>query len=696
MRPVIARGWDSVLALFVVAIAVMLLIPLPTAVLDLLLAFNISFSLLLLLVGLYMPDALALLVFPSLLLLTTLLRLGLNVASTRLILLQADAGEVIRSFGEFLVGGEVAVGVVIFTIITLVNFIVIARGSSRVSEVAARFALDALPGKQMAIDSDLRSGLITPEEARRKRDDLRKESQLYGSMDGAMKFVQGDAIAGVFIILTNIIGGLYQGIKLGMPFSEAIRTYTVLTVGDGLVAQIPAILISICAGMIVTRVSSGEHATLSSDLGVQLFGNPVALFLSGIIVIVIALLPGLPAAPFLAVSVLFLGGAYVLWRRYSGTRVRHHESAAESVALIGFEGSQQLLAGDKAVQFALDERVLFRLFQNNAAYYRDWWHTLGSDFHTAVGLGLPPFGVVCDVRLPAACYSITVGDCCLDRGQVRLDSLLVELNPNQADMMSLIVLEAVKHPIDHSMVFWTEASTAARRIIDAAEIRCFDVVEYLFLRAAAELQRRPEEVLGITDVHTALKEIEKKYPGLISEAWNGDFINTSRLTEVLQELVREKVTIRDLRQVIESLASYCSNYGSSMVRENDFDLQDIVSYIRLERRRQIVGKLLSERGTLRAITLSDQVQAHLQKVSIDESGALALSPENFELIKSGLTEVLDVLQSKGAPPFSVLCASGIRRKVSTFLRACNVPVNLVTVEELEPTIALEPAGVWAI
>lgn len=277
IRQLLTRNSDAMLALFVVAVAMMLLIPLPTPLLDLLLALNISFALLLLLVGLYMPNALALLAFPALLLLTTLFRLSLNVASTRLILSRGEAGRVIEAFGMFLIGGELVVGMVIFTIITIVNFIVIARGATRVSEVAARFALDALPGKQMAIDADLRAGLMSAEEARRRRDDLRKESQLYGAMDGAMKFVQGDAIAGFFIIITNILGGLYMGVHGGMGLGDALQRYTLLTVGDGLVSQIPALLISICAGIVVTRVSSGENRTLGSELGMQLFQSPFLL-----------------------------------------------------------------------------------------------------------------------------------------------------------------------------------------------------------------------------------------------------------------------------------------------------------------------------------------------------------------------------------------------------------------------------------
>ena len=255
------RFSDLALVAFVVATTALLVVPLPTPILDLLLVCNISFSILLLLVGLYIPNAQALFAFPTVLLLSTLFRLGLNVASSRLILSQGDAGRVIEAFGTFLIGGEILVGVIVFTIITIVNFIVISKGAGRVSEVAARFSLDALPGKQIAIDNDARAGLISAEEAKTKRDNLTREGQLYGSMDGAMNFVQGDAIAGFFIIVANIVGGIILGLFSGMGIGDAVQTYTILTVGDGLVTQIPSLLTSICAGIVVTRVGSSDTAT---------------------------------------------------------------------------------------------------------------------------------------------------------------------------------------------------------------------------------------------------------------------------------------------------------------------------------------------------------------------------------------------------------------------------------------------------
>jgi len=297
----ISRFADLALAVLVIAIIGLMILPIPTFLLDTLLATNLCISIALLLVAMYIPSALHLSTFPSLLLFTTLFRLALNITTTRLILLKAHAGDIIYTFGHFVVAGNYVVGGVIFLIITIVQFLVITKGSERVSEVAARFTLDAMPGKQMSIDSDMRAGLIDIDEAKRRRQSLEKESQLFGAMDGAMKFVKGDAIAGLIITAINIIGGLIIGVlQKGMPLPKAVQTYSILTIGDGLVSQIPALLISITSGVVVTRVSSGEEeANLGRDIGQQLLSQPKALLIASGMLFGFALIPGFPAAQFL-------------------------------------------------------------------------------------------------------------------------------------------------------------------------------------------------------------------------------------------------------------------------------------------------------------------------------------------------------------------------------------------------------------
>ncbi|MES1164851.1 MAG: flagellar biosynthesis protein FlhA, partial [Verrucomicrobiota bacterium] len=306
VRGVLARTADLALAGLVVAIVGMMIVPLPAPVLDLLICVNIAAAVTLLLVAIYVSDALKIATFPTLLLLTTLFRLALEVSATRLILLRGDGGAVIRAFGNFVVAGNLVVGAVIFLILTMIQFIVIAKGSERVAEVAARFTLDAMPGKQMSIDAELRAGHIDHAEARRRRAALARESQLFGSMDGAMKFVKGDAVAGIVVLAVNIVGGLVIGVfQRGLDLSVAARTYTVLTIGEGLVAQIPALVISTAAGIIVTRVASEDEGShLGKDIGMQILAHPRALGIGAGLLAILAVVPGMPAPPFLVLAAL--------------------------------------------------------------------------------------------------------------------------------------------------------------------------------------------------------------------------------------------------------------------------------------------------------------------------------------------------------------------------------------------------------
>ena len=323
VRTLLTRYSDLALAGLVVAIVGMMIVPLPTPLLDLLISVNIAVAVVLLLVAIYVSEALKIATFPTLLLLTTLFRLALEVSATRLILLRADAGEVIRAFGNFVVAGNLVVGAVVFLILTMVQFIVISKGSERVAEVAARFTLDAMPGKQMAIDAELRAGHIDHNEARRRRAALARESQLFGSMDGAMKFVKGDAIAGIVVLAVNIVGGLVIGVlQRGLDVATAAKTYTVLTIGEGLVSQIPALVISTAAGIIVTRVASEEEgAHLGRDIGSQVMAQPKAIAIAAGLLLLLAVVPGLPGVPFITLAAVLGFVALAPVARAGGGRV---------------------------------------------------------------------------------------------------------------------------------------------------------------------------------------------------------------------------------------------------------------------------------------------------------------------------------------------------------------------------------------
>ena len=690
-----SRASDLLVALFVVAITVLLLIPVPTPLLDILLSINLCISLLLLLMGLYSPSALALLAFPSLLLLTTLFRLSLNVASTRLILSQADAGRVIEAFGTFLIRGEVVVGLIIFAIISVVNFIVIARGASRVSEVAARFALDAMPGKQMAIDSDLRSGGITREEAESRRDALRKESQLYGAMDGAMKFVQGDVIAGFFIVFVNIIGGLYQGLSGGMQFADAVHTYTILTVGDGLVSQIPALLTSICAGIVVTRVSSGENTTLGSDLGAQLFNRPGTVIFSGLLLMLVGLVPGLPHFAFLLVGAVFAGAGFLMKRRETSA-LAVLAAGREGVALLpgvsgGGAGQEEL--EECELEIALDSALLYRMFSSEAADHLSWWGQFRTDFAADTGLELPALRVSADDTLPPCSFEISVGGITAERGKVPVDSLLVELNPLTAPVFGLEPLLETDHPVNGSRIFWAAQTSRLRNIAEAAGIRCLNFMQYIFICAAKFLNENPDELISLSRVGGLLRDLEEKEEGLLGEAGRRHFISLPRFAEVLRELVKEGLGMRDFRQIVEAVAAYCSTYGISPDQGENFDLHDLVSYVRVARRRQLIGRMLGPRRTLKVIIAGEEVETALQDGAL-ENGTLAVSPENFERLRDSLHSLLKPLRQRGIMPAGLLCSRELRPKVSAFLRACSQPAMAVSLDELTSQVTVETIGIW--
>ena len=338
----ITRRSDLALAVLLVMVIFMMIMPLPTLISDILIAFNMSLAIIMLMLGIYLPSPLSFSSFPSVLLLSTLFRLSLSIATTRIILSEGEAGHIIQTFGEFVVAGNMIVGIVVFLIITIVQFIVITKGSERIAEVSARFSLDAMPGKQMSIDSDLRAGVITMADARKRRSNLEKESQLFGSMDGAMKFVKGDAIAGLIIIIVNIVGGIAIGsFQRGMPIGEAMELYSLLTIGDGLVSQIPALFVSITSGIIVSRVTVDEDSNLGEDIGRQLLGQPNALLIGAAVVTLMGLIPGFPTIVFFFLGAV-LGLTGFLLKRVQN---RFEFGEAEEVTVIGNQRAELLAGG---------------------------------------------------------------------------------------------------------------------------------------------------------------------------------------------------------------------------------------------------------------------------------------------------------------------------------------------------------------
>ena len=566
-------GADVVLAILVVAIVAMMIVPLPTHLLDVLLAANLSASVAILLVVLYVPDALAVAAFPTLLLITTLFRLALNVSSSRLILLQADAGDVIRAFGEFVVRGNYVVGAVVFLILTIIQFVVIAKGSERVAEVGARFVLDAMPGKQMAIDAELRAGGIDGNEARRRRHKLARESQFYGAMDGAMKFVKGDVIASVIITVINVLGGLAIGVaQRGLPVDAALKKYGLLTIGDGLVSQIPALVLSTAAGLLVTRTASEEPDTpLGTDLAQQLFSTPKALRVASVFVVLLALVPGLPALPFAVIGLAL----FFVARSRSRSMLREAEQAQADPVPAQVQG-----AGKKGPHFL---PVLV-----------PWSVEVSQDLHESLPDADKHEGVITGV-------------------QALRDSLFLELG---VPLPPPRIRAAAALPARSVLVSLFEIP--ARLAAVPPELGPAEIAPFAVAQAEATIRLRAQDYVGLNETQKLLDELEQFSPALVRNVVPKP-VSVAILADVLRRLVEERVSIRDLRAILEALAT---------VAGTEKDPLNLTEYVRSQLRRAITYRVAGGAAALTMITLDPLIEDTVRRaVTRTPSGSfLSLAP----------------------------------------------------------------------
>ncbi len=579
-RPFTLPFVDIGVGIFVIIVAALLLVPLPTLLLDLLLIINLTLSLLLLLVGLYLRQPLALSSFPTILLLLTLFRLGVNVASTRLILVQADAGRVIESFGQFLIRGEIVVGLVIFLIVTIVNFIVIARGSGRVSEVAARFSLDALPGQQMAIDADLRAGLISADEAHHRRGLLAKESQLFGAMDGAMKFVQGDAIAGIIITFVNIVGGIYRGLTGGMSLDDAVSTYTILTVGDGLVSQIPAILVSICAGVVVTRVSSEGTPTLGADVAKQLFSSPALIGVTAFVIAVLALLTELPTIQFLTIAGIFAGLAWFIAYRRSGGG-QQFDSPLQRL-LPG--GSHQVLSLPSAQHEAGDnERIgirlgmqLFESMRSQRSGWDDAWAFIRREVSRQKGLTLPEWRLERSGDSAARELKIFIGASTWGSVVFPHDTVLTFVTREALQLSGCDIIQESSHPVTGQQLFFVKNSSAAQFLARSGYGLASVPDQVAFFVASIALTHIPQ-LVPLTIVHRLLRDVEKTHQGLIQDAFGKTDVQLAKLTDVVHEFLMNGGSLHQFQQLLEGIARFVAG-GTPL--DGDVDPLEVILWLR--------------------------------------------------------------------------------------------------------------------
>jgi type III secretion protein V len=634
---------DIALAALVILVVGLMIVPLPTWTLDLLIATNLSACVAILLVVLYVPDAIGIATFPTLLLLTTLFRLSLNVASTRLILLQANAGEVIKAFGTFVVRGNYVVGAVVFLVLTIIQFIVIAKGSERVAEVGARFALDAMPGKQMAIDAELRSGTIDGNEARRRRRLLQRESQFYGAMDGAMKFVKGDVIASLVILVVNLLGGLAIGVGMkGMPAVDALKRYGLLTIGDGLVTQIPALVLSTAAGVLVTRVASEEADTpLGEELARQLLSVPKALQVAGVFVLLLGAVPGLPTAPFLVI-----GAALVLVgrARAKAKSVEEQRAATEPTPKERARG-QGAGPGEPAfvpmvVPWSVEVSAdLEPHLDREPDGLRAAVLSLRAQLFAELGVPLPAPRV---------------------RARTDLGTRLVVLSLHEVPAKILSVPADVD---DDQLVAWTRE------------------------RALDLLRTRAADFLGLAEIQRLLDELEQFAPATVRNVVPKP-VSLVLLTDVLRRLVEEQIGVRDLRGILESL---------SAIATTEKDPLNLAEYARSQMRRAITFRLTGGLGQLDVVLLDPLLEDTVRRaVTRTPAGAfLTLPPQAARDLLAAVHRALATARSGMAGDRTgpvLLTQPDIRRFVRKLIEAELPEVAVVSYAELLPEVALKPVA----
>ena len=673
-----ARPQEIAVAVGIIAILVVMVIPIPTFMLDLLLSFSITFSLIILLVTIFMLTPLEFSVFPSMLLVVTLIRLSLNVASTRIILLHgnegpAAAGQVIQSFGSFVVGGNYVVGAVIFIILVLINFIVITKGSVRTSEVAARFTLDAIPGKQMSIDADLNAGIITEEDARARRRMLEREADFYGSMDGSIRFVRGDAIAGILIALINVVGGFAIGVfQQDMGVAEAAKVYTLLTIGDGLVTQLPALVVSTAAGIIVTRATTDKN--LPNELISQLSNNPAAFSIAAAALFFFGTIPGLPHIPFFMLSALVGWISYRLYQnRQQSERVEQRKIDDEKKTPIPEKVESILPLDIMELEVGYELIPLVDADRNGELLERI--KSVRRQFALELGFIVPPLHIRDNLQLKASDYAIVIKGVEVARGSVMTGRLLA-MSPGKTEKE--IAGVKTQEPTFGLPSIWI--NTSAKQEAQMAGYTVVDPATVITTHIKETIKRNAQELLGRQEVQTLLDKFKETNPKVVEELVP-NLMTLGKVQKVLQNLLREQISIRDLRTILESLADF-----SPKVDDTDV----LTEYVRQSLSRPITKKYLAKDGSLSVMTLDQKIETLIQQAiqKTELSSYLALEPTVAEKILSKIREGVETITPmlETAP---VLLASPLVRMYLRKLTERFLPdLVVLSHSEIVPTVQI--------
>ncbi len=676
------RRAEAALAIEVVFIIALIVLPLPPVLLDLCLAASIGLSLVVLLVSLYNTNPLDFSSFPSLLLLLTLFRIGLNVSSTRLILSRGEAGEVIEAFGAFVIGGNYAVGIVIFLILVGINFIVITKGAGRIAEVAARFTLDAMPGKQMAIDADLSAGLIDEKEARMRRDDIARTADFYGAMDGASKYVKGDAILGILVVIVNILGGIFIGVvQRGMDISTAASTYTILTVGDGLVSQIPGLIISTASGIMVTAATGTDR--IGVVLSQQLSAHPRALWMVSGMLGAFALVPGLPMLPFIA-----LAGGTALLARASGKQETRREELAqlgpapEPEAPQDSDPMRDLLQIDP-IELEVGYALIPLVDEGQGGDLLERISLLRKQAALELGILVPPIRIRDDIRLPANEYLIKLRGSEVARGEV-LPRFLMALDTGGV-VGDIDGMETVD-PSFGMPARWVATSRRSE-----AEAMGFVVVEPTTVVAThlmETLKSNAAELLGRQEVQGMIETLKKTHPALVDEIVPAK-VSLSVLHRVLQRLLRERVPIRDLVTILEAV-------GDSAETSKD---PEVLTEAARRALTNVIARLFADAsGTVRGVTIGPRLEGALTGLfspRVAQAGMPLLTPDSLAGLLRSLNQLASTYAVDGRPLPLITPPSlrvGVRRLIEPVLPS--LPV--VSLGELPATISLNSVATWEL
>lgn len=667
---------DIVIAFVIVAVVLLIIVPLPAGVLDVLLSFNIALSLIILLISLYVKEPLEFSIFPSLLLLTTVFRLALNISSTRLILSQGYAGQVIEAFGSFVIGKDIVVGIIIFLIIFVIQFIVITRGAERVAEVAARFTLDAMPGKQMAIDADLNSGLIDESQAKERRKKIQREADFYGAMDGASKFVKGDAIVSIIIAAINIVGGIITGMLMqGMDLTQVINRYSLLTVGDGLVSQVPALLISMGTGIIVTRAAS--ESNMSRDLISQLSSQPIALLVSGAALVMMAFM-GLPKLPMFSIGGAFI---YLGYTMHNAVKVKQQqeEKNVEKIRADEIRKPENVLSLLQVdpIELEFGYNLIPLVDVNQGGDLLDRIVMIRRQLALDLGIVVPMIRIRDNIQLKPNQYIIKIKGVEIAGGELMIDRYMA-MNPGTVEHE----INGIKttEPAFGLPAIWITAEQ--REEAEAIGYTVVDPSSVIATHLTEIIRKHSYELLGRQEVQALIDNIKQSHPVLVDELIP-KLMTIGEVQKVLQNLLKENVPIRDMVTILEILADYVN-----LTRDPDA----LTEYVRHALSRTITKRFIS--GNKASVITVDPSLEQLIMDSIrqtEQGTTIAIEPDKIRAMLSSLSREMRRMSGTGIQPL-VITSPMVRIYFRRLIEQMLPDLPVLSYNEIEPSIELQSVG----